>query len=50
MTTSIYDLFFLLVKQGDKTQASRSQLVYYMQDLQRIFDQADNDRRMSSHM
>ena len=41
---------FLLVKQGKKTQASRTQLVYHMRTVQRIFDQADNDHRMSSHM
>lgn len=50
MFNVIYDLYVLLVKQGEKTQASRSQLVYYMRNLQRIFDQADNDHRMSSHI
>jgi len=50
MFNVIYDLYVLLVKQGEKTQASRYQLVYYMRNLQRIFDQADNDHRMSSHM
>ena len=50
MFNVIYDLYVLLVKQGEKTQASRSQRVYYMRTLQRVFDQADNDHRMSSHM
>lgn len=41
---------FLLVKQGTKTQASRTQPVYHMQTLQWLFDQANYDHRMSSHM
>lgn len=41
---------FLLVKQGEETEASRTQLVYHMRTMQRIFDQASDDHRMSSHM
>lgn len=33
-----YDVYVLLVKQGEETQASRSELVHYMQTLQWISD------------
>ena len=41
---------FFSVKQGEKTQASRSEHVHNMRTLQWIFDQADDDHGVSSHM
>lgn len=38
MFHDIYDMYVLLVKQGEETQASRSELVHYMQTLQWISD------------